>query len=59
MRNGDVIALEVDENIQVQVDGVPVMECKYGASNGQYALRVERMLATEPGEPINGGKNHG
>ena len=59
MHNGDVIPLEVDENIQVQVDGVPVMECKYGASNGQYALRVEKMLATEPGEPLNGGKNHG
>ncbi|MFZ2161851.1 MAG: flagellar motor switch protein FliM [Sideroxyarcus sp.] len=59
MHNGDVIALDVDENIQVQVDGVPVMECKYGASNGQYALRVEKMLATEPGEPLNGGKHHG
>jgi flagellar motor switch protein FliM len=59
MHNGDVIALDVNENIEVQVDGVPVMECKYGASNGQYALRVEKMLATEPGEPLNGGINHG
>jgi flagellar motor switch protein FliM len=59
MHNGDVIALDVDENIQVEVDGVPVMECKYGASNGQYALRVEKMLASEQGEPLTGGKNHG
>jgi flagellar motor switch protein FliM len=59
MHNGDVIPLEVEENIQVQVDGVPVMECKYGASNGQYALRVEKMMAAEPGEPLTGGKNHG
>jgi flagellar motor switch protein FliM len=43
----------------VEVDGVPVMECKYGASNGQYALRVEKMLASEQGEPLTGGKNHG
>ena len=57
--HGDVIALDVDENIQVEVDGVPVMECKYGASNGQYALRVEKMLASEQGEPLTGGKNHG
>jgi flagellar motor switch protein FliM len=59
MHNGDIIPLEVEDNIQVLVDGVPVMECKYGASNGQYALRVEKMLATEPGEPLTGGKNHG
>jgi len=59
MRIGDVIPLEVEENIQVMVDNVPVMECKYGASNGQYALKVEKMLATETGEPLNGGANHG
>jgi flagellar motor switch protein FliM len=59
MRSGDVIPLEVDDDIQVQVDGVPVMECKYGASNGQYALRVERMMVADAGEPLNGGKNHG
>jgi flagellar motor switch protein FliM len=59
MHNGDVIPLEVGDNIQVMVDNVPVMECKYGASNGQYALKVEKMLATDPGEPLNKGVNHG
>ncbi len=59
MRNGDIIPLEVEENIQVLVDNVPVMECKYGVSNGQYALKVEKMLATESSESLNGGKNHG
>ena len=57
MRVGDIIPLEVEDHIQVMVDNVPVMECKYGASNGQYALRVEKMLATEPVESLNGGKN--
>ena len=57
MRVGDVIPLEVADNIQVMVDNVPVMECKYGASNGQYALKVEKMLATEPAEKLMGGKN--
>jgi flagellar motor switch protein FliM len=33
---------------------VPIMECKYGVSNGQYALRVEKMLSTTP----NDGGNH-
>jgi len=25
---------------------VPVMECRYGLFNGQYALKVEKMLAS-------------
>ncbi len=45
MRGGDVIHLEGGGNIVAQVGEVPVMECKYGVSNGQYALRVEKMLA--------------
>jgi flagellar motor switch protein FliM len=59
MKNGDVIPLEVGETILAQVDNVPVMECRYGASNGQYALQVVRLLASEQAEPLNGGKNHG
>ncbi|MDP2143595.1 MAG: flagellar motor switch protein FliM [Gallionella sp.] len=50
MRAGDIIPLDVDENIIATVDGVPVMECKYGSFNNQYALRVERMLSTSEGE---------
>lgn len=44
MQVGDVISLEIPEAIVAQVDGVPVMECKYGVSNGQYALRVDKTL---------------
>jgi flagellar motor switch protein FliM len=50
MRNGDIIPLEVDENITASVDGVPYMECKYGVFNNQYALRIEKMLTTNEGE---------
>lgn len=50
MKSGDVIPLDVGENISVMVDNVPVMECKYGASNGRYALKVEKMLAAESSE---------
>jgi flagellar motor switch protein FliM len=57
MRNNDIIPLDVPENVSVMVDGVPVMECKSGISNTHYALKVEKMLATETGEAINGGKN--
>jgi len=50
MRIGDIIPLEVGENITASVDGVPVMECKYGAFNNQYALKVEKMLSISEGE---------
>jgi len=50
MRSGDIVSLEIGENITASVDGVPVMECKYGAFNNQYALRVERMISTNEGE---------
>ncbi|HBF50760.1 flagellar motor switch protein FliM [Massilia sp. IC2-278] len=45
MKIGDVIPISVPETIQATVDGVPVMECTYGVANGQYALKVEKLLA--------------
>ena len=45
MKIGDIIALSVPEQIQATVDGVPVMDCTYGVLNGQYALKVEKLLA--------------
>ncbi|MEI7455509.1 MAG: flagellar motor switch protein FliM [Nitrosomonadales bacterium] len=50
MRVGDVIPLDVDENITASVDGVPIMECKYGVFNNQYALKIVKMLTTNEGE---------
>ncbi len=45
MKVGDVIPITVPESIQATVDGVPVMDCSYGVFNGQYALKVEKLLA--------------
>ena len=50
MRTGDVIPLEVDKHITASVDGVPIMECKYGTFNNQYALKIEKMLTINEGE---------
>lgn len=50
MKSGDVIAFDIPEAITATVDGVPVMECRYGLFNGQYALRVEKMLAGSANE---------
>ena len=45
MRVGDIIPLSIPEFIAATVDGVPVMDCTYGVMNGQYALKVEKLLA--------------
>lgn len=50
MKVGDILPIAIDDSIQAAVDGVPVMECRYGVRNGQYALKVERFLAQEEAE---------
>src|SRR5687768_2014633 len=50
MRVGDVIPLDIPEFVTASVDGVPLMECRYGVSNGQYALRMEKMLGSAANE---------
>jgi flagellar motor switch protein FliM len=56
LKPGDVLPLDIPESIEATVDGVPVMQCKYGVRNGQYALRIERMLNSE-GDAIAGGSH--
>ncbi len=46
MQVGDVISVEVPQPIIAEVDGVPVMECKCGVFNSQYALKVEKLLSS-------------
>jgi len=50
MKAGDVIPLAIPETVSAKVDGVPVMECSYGKLNGQYALRVEKLLTQASSE---------
>lgn len=49
MRSGDIVPLAVAESIIAAVDSVPVIECKYGAFNGQYALKVEKIISINEG----------
>ncbi|MCA3183777.1 MAG: flagellar motor switch protein FliM [Cupriavidus sp.] len=51
MREGDVLPIELPEKIFGKVDGVPVMQCGFGTMNGQYALRVERMINYQDSDP--------
>lgn len=62
MKVGDVIPLHVPEIVSAKVDGTPVMECKYGVFNGQYALRVEKLLGSSVNEiahEVMQGENNG
>ncbi|MBP8814382.1 MAG: flagellar motor switch protein FliM [Laribacter sp.] len=45
LKTGDVIPVEIPESIVADVSGIPVLDCRYGTASGQYALRVERLLA--------------
>jgi len=50
MKVGDVIGIEIPDAIAATVDGIPVMECRYGVFKGQYALKVEKLLANSAGD---------
>jgi flagellar motor switch protein FliM len=50
MKVGDVIPVAIPETVEAKVDGVPVMECSYGKLNGQYALRVEKLMTPSSSE---------
>jgi flagellar motor switch protein FliM len=50
MKMGDVIGVDLEEDIVAEADGVPIFACRYGTLNGQYAIRVERVLAVSPQE---------
>ena len=57
MKVGDIIPLDIPETIEAKVDGVPVMECAYGKFNGQYTLRVEKLLSTSTSDPQTGDQH--
>lgn len=69
MKVNDVIPFVIPEIVTAKVDGTPVMECKYGVFNGQYALKVEKLISlssnetvpetTEKSDETKEGENHG
>jgi flagellar motor switch protein FliM len=57
MKVGDYIPLEIPAKVVANVSGVPVMECKYGVFNNQYALKVINMMAADNADQNKGEKN--
>lgn len=57
MKAGDIIPLNIPEQIIACVDDVPLMECRYGQQGGQFALKIERFIAAE-GQEMPVGENN-
>jgi flagellar motor switch protein FliM len=50
LKVGDIIPIHIEDHVPATVDGIPVMDCRYGIRDGQYALKVERFLAQDEAE---------
>ena len=46
LKAGDFIELDLSDTVTVKSDGVPVFECRFGTSNGRYAIRIQDVLST-------------
>jgi flagellar motor switch protein FliM len=57
LKSGDIIPLSFISEIPVTVDNVPVLSCRYGIYNNQYALRVEKLLKPDASEYIKGAND--
>jgi len=55
LQPGDVISLDLPDVVRAEVNGVAVLECRYGVMNGQYALKVEKVLDQQTGGGGDGG----
>jgi flagellar motor switch protein FliM len=54
MKVGDVIPVNIPETIIAKVDGVPLMECKFGQQQGQFAIQIDRFIAQDKQESTQG-----
>lgn len=57
MKTGDIIPISIPDKIVVNVDNIPLMECRYGQQSGQYALKIERFVTLDNEEPTLGAQN--
>ena len=50
MKAGDIIDLDLKPVLTAAIDGVPVVNCRYGVLNGKYAIKVDQVLNGTPPE---------
>jgi flagellar motor switch protein FliM len=44
MKVGDIIPVNLNQMIELKIDGVPVLQGSYGQFEDQYAIRVENLI---------------
>jgi flagellar motor switch protein FliM len=49
LQPGDVISVDLPDAVIAQVDGVSLLECRYGVVNGHYALKVNKVISSAGG----------
>jgi flagellar motor switch protein FliM len=54
MKVGDVLGVDMPDHVVASVDGVPIFQCQYGTSNGQYSIKVDKILAVSPKDNMLG-----
>ena len=56
LKAGDVISVDLNETVMAEVEGVPILQCRYGTSAGKYALKVDRVMPVSNNDlsPSNG-----
>ena len=54
MKAGDIIGLDLKPTLTAEVDGVPIFDCRYGVLNGQYSIKIDKILAIAPQEQPSG-----
>ncbi|PHV13089.1 flagellar motor switch protein FliM [Chitinimonas sp. BJB300] len=53
LKAGDVIGINIPETIVAEVDGVPLIQGYYGTLNGQYALKVDKIISTPDSQKLD------
>ena len=56
LQSGDFIELDLQDELDAHVDGVPFLRCRYGTNDNRYAIKVTEFL-TGPNELISGDKD--
>lgn len=52
LKVGDVVPIHIPDNVNVEIDHVPLLQCTYGQQNGRYAIKVEEFITAPPEIPI-------
>jgi flagellar motor switch protein FliM len=58
MKAGDIVDLDLKPILTAAIDGVPVINCRYGVLNGKYAIKVEQVLSRTPPNTLESYATH-